>query len=283
VTTPDPTTDLAADRRRLLKAGGIGALAAAIAAACSGPKTETATPKIKAQQTGSAPITNPDEAPATVPPAEPTVAMQQADLAALRTATSMEYAIVNAYGEVGKLQGVTPPSDFTAIVPIITAHHQSAITTLQTLTSDYVKDVKKGPNAKDFASLEVDKVVYKPGNLTDDNGQKDTNGNGWMWANVVQYGLKAIATPNDIVAFAKQLENTAVATYAVDAGVLSTATLRQSVMSIGAVEARHSAKLALTESPAEPGAPHSEFYTRDALGTLALLTYDGKPAASSGG
>ncbi len=275
-----PARGPGAARRRFLLVGGAGAVGA-LAAACGTSSGTTA--KIKAQQTGNAPTTNPDMAPPTLGFQQPNSAQQQADLANLRTATAMEYAIVDAYQALSSQVPVSGGAAFTQIVPLIVAHHQSAITTMKGATADALQNAQSGPNKADFSGLTPEAVVYEPGKLKDEKGNPDTHGNAWLWSNFVVPALPSLATSNDVIGFARQLENIAVATYAVDAGVLSTVGLRYTVMTVGAIEARHAAKLALIENPAEPGAPNALFFTRDALGTNALLTFDGKPGSSSGG
>lgn len=270
-----------AERRRLLRAGGIGALGV-IAAACSKSTTTTA-PKIKAQQTGNAPTTNPNQPPPTLGPRQPTKTEQEDDLANLRTATSMEYAIISAYEALNSQVVSSGGAEFNAVVPIFRDHHQAAISILQTATRDALATAQSGPNKDDFAKLTPAATVYQPGHLKDQKGQPDEQGNAWFWANVIEPTLPSIASANDVVDFAHRLETIAVATYAVSAATYSTAGLRHQAMVIGAVEARHAAKLALLQKPPKPGAPDSVFFTRDGLGIDALLTFDGKPSSSAAG
>ena len=269
------------ERRRLLRVGGLGALGV-IAAACSKSTTTTA-PKIKAQQTGNAPTTNPNQPPPTLGPRQPTKTQQEDDLANLRTATSMEYAIISAYQALTSQTVTSGGAEFDLVVPIFRDHHQAAITTLQTATRDALETAQSGPNKEDFAKLTPAVVVYEPGKLKDEKGQPDKQGNAWFWANVIEPTLPSLATANDVIDFAHRLETIAVATYAVSAGTYSTADLRHQAMVIGAVEARHTAKLALLQTPPKPGAPDSIFFTRDGLGIDALLTFDAKPSTSAAG
>lgn len=273
-----------AGRRWFLRLGGAGALGA-VAAACGGAASTTAKVKIKAQQTGSAPTTNDNIPPNTLPPQPPTKTEQEADLANLRTATSYEYAINSAYQAINSQVTVSGGVEFNAIRPVMISHHQAAIVKLQDATRSYLADAQQGPNASDFAGLKADDIVYTPGKLKDEQGQPDDKGNGWTWTNIIVPALKAIATNDDVIKFARELEDAAVATHAVATGVYSTKGLRHLVMTIGAVEARHSAKLGLLVSGAKPadGAPNAIFFTRDALGTNSLLTFNGKAASSAAG
>ncbi|MCD9622417.1 ferritin-like domain-containing protein [Rhabdothermincola salaria] len=63
--------------------------------------------------------------------------------------------------------------------------------------------------------------------------------NQFLLENVVQPGLEAAADETMVVQLAVSLESLAAATYVKAAGVLTTPELRQTIMSIGGVEARH--------------------------------------------
>ncbi len=270
-------------RRRFLLVGGAGAVGALAAACGSGTSASAPKPKIKAQQTGNAPTTNSDTPPPTLGPQLATKTQQEADLANLRTATSMEYAIVAGYQALLTQVSTSGGTAFAQAVPIVVAHHQQAIRDLQSFTRSALNDALAGPNRSDFSSLDADKVVYQPGRLKDQNGAADEHGNAWMWSQFIEPTLPSLATATDVIAFAGRMEDIAVATHVVGVGIYSTLGLRRGVGNIAAVEARHSAKMALLQDPAQPGAPNALFFTRDALGSDALLTFDGKPSSSASG
>lgn len=264
------------DRRGFLRAGGVGVLAAAVAA-CSKKDVVVSTP-IKAQQTGQAPTTNPDRAPPTVPGKPPAKADEQADLANLRTATSLEFAAINAYDALLSKVSVDAGPAFNGLAARLKSHHGDAVRTLQDATAAHLEEVKRGPNRDAFAPLKEDRIVYTPGRLTDEKGKPDAEGNATFWKTFVEPGLEAISEANDVIDFARRMENVLTATHVLNTSTLTTITLRRTAMAIGSVEARHSALLALLKNPAEPGAPNSVFYTRDGAGASDLLTFDGSAA-----
>jgi hypothetical protein len=77
--------------------------------------------------------------------------------------------------------------------------------------------------------------------------------NSYLQDQVVGPVTEVLASEEDVVALAVELENTAAQTYVFAAEVLSAPALRQGIMSIGGVEARHLAVLyAVQEQPPAP-------------------------------
>jgi hypothetical protein len=84
-------------------------------------------------------------------------------------------------------------------------------------------------------------------------GEPYDDPNPFLERTVVGPAVEVLATEEEVVALAVTLENTAAQTYVFAAEVLTTPQLRQGVMTIGAVEARHLAALnILQELPAAP-------------------------------
>ena len=81
-------------------------------------------------------------------------------------------------------------------------------------------------------------------------GQKAyTAPNEYLFTNVVAKQLPSLTSQNAVVSFALDVENLAAGTYAYAASVLSTAKLRQTIMSIGGVESRHASALSFVLDP----------------------------------
>jgi hypothetical protein len=74
-------------------------------------------------------------------------------------------------------------------------------------------------------------------------GEPYTEANPFLQENVVGPALETVTDQLSVVQLALELENAAAQTYALAGGLLSTPTLRQIIMSIGGVEARHMAVL----------------------------------------
>jgi hypothetical protein len=93
------------------------------------------------------------------------------------------------------------------------------------------------------------------GIITDLGGDPYDEPNPFLERTVVGPALEVVSTEEEIVALAVTLENTAAQTYVFAAEVLTTPQLRQGVMTIGGVEARHLALLnILQELPPVPAA-----------------------------
>jgi hypothetical protein len=88
---------------------------------------------------------------------------------------------------------------------------------------------------------------------TDAGGTPYDQPNAYLNEQVVAPAVEALATEDEVVMLGVELENTAAQTYVFAAEELSTAPLRQGIMSIGGVEARHLAVLyTVIEQPPAP-------------------------------
>ena len=184
--------------------------------------------------------------PTTAMPTSPTTAPEAAadaatDKVLLRTATSIELLAVAVYNKALGLGVVTTPAVAQA-AKLFRDQHQEHAALLQGATT------KAGG------------VAYK-------------KPNSYLYDNVVTPALPTIKTEADVVKFARELENVAASTYTLAAGVLGTAELRQALMSIGGVEARHVAVLnmAMNGGDLTKGAPIPFQTTTDAVGSAAYV------------
>lgn len=72
---------------------------------------------------------------------------------------------------------------------------------------------------------------------------------------MIDPALEGLTDENSVVELALQMEDVAAQTYAFAAGALTTAELRQAIMTIGGVEARHAAVLyGVLDMPQAPDA-----------------------------
>ncbi|MGH9185821.1 MAG: ferritin-like domain-containing protein [Acidimicrobiales bacterium] len=101
-------------------------------------------------------------------------------------------------------------------------------------------------------------------------GEPYAEPNAFVKANVVDPAVAGLRTENDVVAFAATLENVAAQTYAFAAGALSIPALRQAIMAIGGVEARHAAILRHVLAEAE--VPDAFLPTEERIPDEALIT-----------
>lgn len=185
-------------RRRLFKIGGYSITAAALLAACGTTYGETGIP-----QAGDAPTL------ATAP--ENTVD----DAALLRTASSLEYSVINVYTKVidaGLLSA--PHKDLAAM---FRDHHRGHAAFFGELT-------------KDVGGVAFDKP----------NVAFDTN----VIAKVLSEIEQSADKPGDMLRLAHALEGVAAATYQAFVPALAGYSNRRDIMVVGSVEARHAAALA---------------------------------------
>lgn len=200
----------APDRRAFLRIGGVTVAGAAVLAACGKDDTkgsQSGTTKPATTTSAGAPST--DASTTTGPP---TADDKKTDLTLLRTATSVELLAVAVYGQAAPL--VTNP-DIRATAKLFASQHQEHAQQLQGATTE---------------AFGADKV-YKKANAV-------------VKKNLVDPVLPTLKSDTDIVRFAMALENSAAATYVTAAGQFSSAKLRQAIMAIGGIEARHAAILA---------------------------------------
>ena len=226
----------APDRRSFLRLGGVTVAGAAILAACGkddNTKGNT-TGTTKAPDTTAAGASSTTQAP---PPSEASPDDKATDLQLLRTATSLELLAVAVYGKAAPL--VKDPS-ILAAAKLFASQHAEHAKQLQGATRE---------------SFGADKVYNKP--------------NDYLNTNLVAPNLKSLTSDIAIVKFAMSLEDSAASTYITAAGLLSTPALRQALMAIGGVEARHAAVLAGVLKMAVP--TDAFFSTKDTIPTASYI------------
>lgn len=213
----EPTPDAAKaslvgapDRRAFLRVGGLTVAGAAVFAACgkdNTPGSQSGTTQPTTSTSSGGPSTG-----VSTTTGPPTADDKKTDLALLRTATSVELLAVAVYGQAAPL--IKDPDVLAAAKLFASQHHEHA-QQLQAATSQ---------------TFGADKVYKKP--------------NAVLKQTLVDPVLPTLKTDTDIAQFAMQIEDSAAATYVTAAGQLSSARLRQAIMAIGGVEARHAAILA---------------------------------------
>jgi Ferritin-like domain len=193
----DPIADdeVVFSRRRILAVGGFSVGLAAVVAACAPDK-----PKAQVPQAGAAPSTT-------------ALAEQNVDdQVLLRTASSLEHSIADAYALVLALNVL--PAETTSLVTRFAKQHKERATFFEDLT----RDIGGQPFAE--ANEPFDKSVIEP-------------------------ALKSIADagnkPADLNWFIYGLENVATGTMQSFVPILRVPNLRSAVMSVGGAEARTSA------------------------------------------
>ncbi len=225
----------APDRRSFLRIGGVTIAGAAVLAACGkddakGSQSGTTQPEPTTSVGAST-----TEAVTTTGP--PTPEDKKTDLALLRTATSIELLAVAVYGQAASL---VKNADILAAAKLFASQHAEHAQQLQGATRE---------------TFGADKVYKKP--------------NAVLKKELVDPVLPTLQTDDDIVNFAIALENTAAATYVSAAGLLSAAPLRQAIMAIGGVEARHAAILAQVVNKTVPSQPF--WSTQDTVSSDAFV------------
>lgn len=171
----------------------------------------------------------------------PTGAAADTDLSILRTGTSLEILSVDVYNQALGLGVVKTPAIVDAAKMFADQHDQHA-KLLQAST-------------KDLGGTPWEKT------------------NDYVMKNVVTPALPGLKTEEDVVKFARELENMAAATYTAATGMLSTPDLRKAAMSIGGVEARHVVvfNTVLQDSDPLAWAPDAFQKATDAAPNQALL------------
>lgn len=224
----------APDRRSFLRVGGLTVAGATVLAACgSDPQgTQSGTTLPSTSTSAGTPSTG---VPTTTGP--PSADDKKADLALLRTATSVELLAVAVYGQAEPL---LKNADIRSTARLFASQHSEHAQQLQAATSQ---------------SFGADKVYKQPNEV--------------LRKNLVDPILPTLKSDADIVRFAIQLEDTAASTYVSAAGALTAAKLRQAIMAIGGIEARHSAILAGVVHKTVPTA--SLFSTQDTVSSDAFV------------
>lgn len=204
--TPDMKAALtgAPTRRQALRIGGLTIGGAALIAACGSEDPETG-----GATTTTAGGTTAGGAGSTTTAGDG----ENMDMTLLLTATSLELSAVGAYqaaidnaGALGISEGVA------SVATLFQAHHQEHAEALQGATSAAGGTPYEEPNA-------------------------------FFEENVIQPAIADLTDEASVLAFAQSLEDAAAATYVFAGSALSTPEFRQTIMSIGGVEARHSAVL----------------------------------------
>jgi hypothetical protein len=225
-------------RRRILVVGGFSVGLAAVVAACAPDKAKPQVP-----QAGVAPSTTavPDE--------------NVNDVVLLRTASSLEHSVADAYAKVLALNVL--PADTTALV-------------------------------RRFADQHSDRATFFEDLTTDNGGEAFTSGNVPFQTNVIDPALKAIADAgndtNDLNWFIYGLENVATGTMQSFVPLLRVPALRSAVMSVGGAEARTSAIAATlipTVTVVPPSAEDAEAAAATTTTTAPGATTTTTPAAQA--
>ncbi len=151
-------------------------------------------------QTGTTPL-QPLDTTTTAPGSHAT------DLVLLRTASSIEVLAINTYQKALQSGDLTTPAVKSA-VQLFQSQHEDHQNLLKTITSD-------------------------------NGGEPYTEANFYLSYELVDPTVKTTKSQDQWLALATVLENTAAQTYNYAGGTLTTPTLRASLMSIGATEARH--------------------------------------------
>ncbi len=151
-----------------------------------------------------------------------------------------------AAGGAGATGGSTSPAATTDATLVLTAEsiEQLAIATYQhALDSGLLKTGAAVDIARHFQSQHRDHAGLLAG-LAKQMGQTATGRpNPYLDTNVVQPAIAHLVDERSVLALALALETAAAQTYTLGGGVLSVPALRQAVMSIGGIEARHMAVL----------------------------------------
>jgi hypothetical protein len=176
------------DRRRFFQVGGLAAAAAGLSACINGKGSGTA-----ASTTTS------------------TTLATGGDVSAMRTASSIEALLVQAYQKILDANLVTTPALLDNI-KLFQTQHKAHLTFFESAT-------KRG------------------------GGKAYSDPNPALAASISQQ-VAGLGSERDAIGLVYALEKQAAATYQADIGTLDDATLHEAVMSVGGAEARHVAVLA---------------------------------------
>jgi hypothetical protein len=184
-------------RRRFLKLSGLSVASAAVLAACGGQGSQGQVPVA-----GTGPTTT--KAPDRV----------VNDATYLRTSTSLEYSLIDAYTKMLALG--TLPNELSDAFKTFKDQHGEHADLFAKLTTAAGEKVTQDPNTA------VQAAVVQP---------------------ALDYAAKDGNKPQDLLAIAIGLETLAAETFQQFTPLLSVPKLRSSIMSVGGVEARHAAIL----------------------------------------
>jgi hypothetical protein len=200
-------------RRQVLTLGGATLLGAAVFAAC-GSDSETT-----AGDTGDPTTSTTERAPVTTEP-DPEEAARL-DLVLLRTAASLENLAVAVYG-------VALGTSSVAELPVEISFDPAVANAAELFQSHH----EAHADALNAALEDLGEQAY-------------TEPNKYIFDNAVTPQISSLTNEEAVIRYARDLENIAAGTYAHAAGQLSSPELRQTIMSIGGVEARHAAALSM--------------------------------------
>ncbi len=201
-------------RRQFIKVGGASVLGAAVLAACGSDE------EAGVGETGDPTTTTAAEAGAGVP-STPGGEGNKMNLVLVRTASSVEILAVEVYNVALGESDTELPAEIRFDPAVADAaklfrdHHQEHADALAQATESLGGEPYERPNK-------------------------------FLFDNVVAKELPNLTDQAKVVMFARTLEETAAGTYSFAAGELTTPELRQSMMAIGGVEARHAAALSLS-------------------------------------
>jgi hypothetical protein len=145
----------------------------------------------------------------------------------------------------------TPPSTTTTTAPGSAANDEVLLRTAQSIEVLAVQTYQKALDAnilEDQSFIEMAKLFQGQHQEHADalttpiramGGQPVTEPNEYLLTNQIDKEVSDLAEAKDVLTLFRDVENIAAQTYTEAGGVLTTGDLRQSAMSIGAVEARH--------------------------------------------
>jgi hypothetical protein len=166
---------------------------------------------------------------------------QELDVTFLRTSQSIEVLAVNTYQQALDSGLVTTPS-LADMIRLFQEQHSEHAGLIAATTRDAGGTPYDQPNS-------------------------------YLAEQVVDPAVQALATEADVVKLGVQLEGTAAQTYVFATEVLTTAALRQGIMSIGGVEARHLTVLYTVQG--NPPSPFPLMPTRERVGAKGYVPEDG--------
>jgi hypothetical protein len=194
-------------RRRLFQVGGLGAGLSVLLAACGGDDTESAPGRV-----GYAPV------------ATPLPDVEVNDVVWLRTASSIEYTVLDVYQRATDMGALD--ADAQALIDRFVADHTEHIATLAELTAGAGGEPYECANAW-YLDRTVDPIFDQiTGSESGDPAPSDD-------------------PARDLLAVANAFESMTGAMYQQMVEVLADAELRREAMMIGAHEARHAAAVAM--------------------------------------
>ena len=133
--------------------------------------------------------------------------------------------------------------------------------------------------AKLFQSQHRDHAGLLAATVRTAGGTPYDQANAYLKSTVVDAAVAALTDQESVIKLALELENTAAQTYTYSGGVLTTPELRQTLMSIGGVEARHMS--VLYGALQSPQVPLPLMPTRDAVPVKGHIAPEGTPTPTT--